>query len=616
MTLVNRWYQILQLLYFNHEVTIDKLRDQLNVTNQTIKKSIELLNNEINPIAEIVQKEKLFTLEIFDYDSFQEIMGGKLRQTSDYNSASRRFAYILKRLVEEKNYVLIDDLAEEIGVSRGTLSNDLKNGKSILKKYRVEIVGTPNKGIYLYGQEENLRLIYLYQVVPYFPKMNLKEKVEQIIKKMVREYNLDFSTFGLLASVIEIMIVRVKNGYQLTNFPPNYISKVKDTELFEELVVEIESEYKISLSKYDQMFVTFPILLNHNLALRQDDDDSLKKILRRMLLAINQNIHFEVDEQSFFMEIRNHLRNLLIRLYYYVESNDLFNEQIEGKYPLAYELSKLSIFEIAHLMDRPVSNVEINYLTFYFELFLQKNRSKYSKKIAIVCNTGIGTSSMIKFQIERVIGDDIEIVQYSEEKYMDVNFDEYFAVFTTIPLKNVSSSIPIIRITNLFNDNWLRSAWDKATKIRKSPLKYTELMFHSYHSTGNYKKDLINITQELVLNGNVDSYFSNRLIERENKGSTVFEQKIAFPHAINLASQQIFLMIAKPDNNMNHLSENNEVDLIVLLAIPSDLTKNSEEELMQIYEQIFATTSNMEQLYKLKLAKNLDDIMEIFGWKG
>lgn len=37
---------------------------------------------------------------------------------------------------------------------------------------------------------------------------------------------------------------------------------------------------------------------------------------------------------------------------------------------------------------------------------------------------------------------------------------------------------------------------------------------------------------------------------------------------------------------------------------------------MQIYEQIFATTSNMEQLYKLKLAKNLDDIMEIFGWKG
>lgn len=75
-------------------------------------------------------------------------------------------------------------------------------------------------------------------------------------------------------------------------------------------------------------------------------------------------------------------------------------------------------------------------------------------------------------------------------------------------------------------------------------------------------------------------------------------------------------MIAKPDNNMNHLSENNEVDLIVLLAIPSDLNKKSEEELMQIYEQIFATTSNMEQLYKLKLAKNLDDIMEIFGWKG
>ena len=52
---------------------------------------------------------------------FDEIMQGKLKTASDFNSASKRIAYLLNRLIETEDFLRMDDLSEEVGVSRGTV---------------------------------------------------------------------------------------------------------------------------------------------------------------------------------------------------------------------------------------------------------------------------------------------------------------------------------------------------------------------------------------------------------------------------------------------------------------------------------------------------------------
>lgn len=598
MTLVNRWYEILQLLYFNQQLSIDELKEKLKLSTQTIKSSIDTLNQELLPIAQITLNDKIYSLIIYQYEEFQEILHGRLKKESDYNSSSRRLAYIVKRLIESGDYLYIDDLAEEIGVSRGTLSKDIKQAKEFLADYQLVIQGTPNKGILLKGEELSQRLFYMQQVIPYFPITALKDSVQAKVQNIIDEYQLDYLSENLLKLAIHTAMMRLKQRKQIDVGAPPFIQSVQLTAELEDLLFEIEESYQLTLSRAEQEFILFPIIISHQKTIKIVDYDYLQSIFMQMINKTRKAIYWDVDEQALFAEIKNHLLNLLLRLYYHIELNDLFSEQIEKKYPFAYELAKVSITEIAQILKRPYRSVEVNYLTFYYELFLQKDHSKKVKSIAIVCSTGKGTAGMIRAQIEQIIGSDIEITQYSEKEYEHINLNDYFAVFTTIPLKNIDASTPIIRITQLFNDEWLRNAWQQATKLRSQSYHYVDIHYHLIDSKAPYEQILASLVQPYVLQGILDADFYAHLLEREKKSSTIYEQKIAFPHTLNSSSQRIQLIVGIPKEAIQ--TAQGEIDLITLLAIPKELTKVAEDELMKVYGKIFELVSDTEKMRQLE----------------
>ena len=84
MTLVNRWYQLLKLLVTHKKVSIQEVQKEIRTSNQTIKKDIGELNEEIAGIAKIIQKSKHFELEIYDFDFFDEIMQGKIENSQGF----------------------------------------------------------------------------------------------------------------------------------------------------------------------------------------------------------------------------------------------------------------------------------------------------------------------------------------------------------------------------------------------------------------------------------------------------------------------------------------------------------------------------------------------------
>ena len=72
MALVNRWYQILQLLVTHKEMTVTELQNKLAASPQTVRKSIETLNDELLGIAQIVQHKNEFQITIADFDQFDQ----------------------------------------------------------------------------------------------------------------------------------------------------------------------------------------------------------------------------------------------------------------------------------------------------------------------------------------------------------------------------------------------------------------------------------------------------------------------------------------------------------------------------------------------------------------
>ena len=100
MTLVNRWYNILDKMVSQPTYSLVDMRSELDISLQTLQKSIQQLNDVLAPNIQIISQDDLLMLEVYDYTELERILSGSLKQESDFNSSSQRIAYLLKRLIE------------------------------------------------------------------------------------------------------------------------------------------------------------------------------------------------------------------------------------------------------------------------------------------------------------------------------------------------------------------------------------------------------------------------------------------------------------------------------------------------------------------------------------
>lgn len=214
----------------------------------------------------------------------------------------------------------------------------------------------------------------------------------------------------------------------------------------------------------------------------------------------------------------------------------------------------------------------------------------------------------------RVLGHDIEIVQYSEEAFNPRADDDYFAIFTTVPLKFSNLKSPVIHITNLFDDQWLREEWQRLKHYHQKELKTINLQFVRLSKSANYKDYLRQMTDLLEANQLVDSDFSRRILEREEKQSTVFGNGIAFPHTVNQTQGKTILMLGLLENA---LRVNNElVEFVFLVAIPQEVESQMESELLELYDDIFRIAGDDDLKDDLRKVKTQADFIALTRQKG
>lgn len=149
MALVNRWYQVLQHFITQDRLTLEELELITNTTSQTVKKTIQLLNEQMEHVGKIVEVSGVYQLKVIDSKQFEVVMNGSLKQQMDFNSSSKRMAVLIDCFMKRQDYVMIDDLSELLGVSRSTVNKDLRNLKQLLQEFNISLIGTPNKGLLL-----------------------------------------------------------------------------------------------------------------------------------------------------------------------------------------------------------------------------------------------------------------------------------------------------------------------------------------------------------------------------------------------------------------------------------------------------------------------------------
>ena len=72
MTIVNRWYNILEKMVSQPTYSLVDMRSELDISMQTLQKSIQQLNDVLAPNIQIISKDDQLLLEVYDYTELKK----------------------------------------------------------------------------------------------------------------------------------------------------------------------------------------------------------------------------------------------------------------------------------------------------------------------------------------------------------------------------------------------------------------------------------------------------------------------------------------------------------------------------------------------------------------
>ena len=146
----------------------------------------------------------------------------------------------------------------------------------------------------------------------------------------------------------------------------------------------------------------------------------------------------------------------------------------------------------------------------------------------------------------------------------------------------------MIKLTDLFNDNWLLSEWKRIVASKAAAFEHIRFSFEHLDKQLGYEENLVELLDKLRDKQLIDDSFKKYILKKAQEESAVIDNGIAFPHGINHQSEEILVTIGiYPEGRSVE-----EIELIFLVAIPENLTLAMEDELLSFYDTIFVISSS------------------------
>lgn len=583
---------------------------------QVVVETIDALNKKYEGIMRITTQgepeDVLLTVEN------EDLFYAKLKEEKDldFNDVKFRMAYLLHELLKEDTYLNINDLAENMNVSRGTVNNDVKKLKQTLEKYSCKIVGVPNKGIHFEGEEFHKRLVLLYEVFDYMPLSKTVDRTfVETVKDVAHHYGLSDMNMRLLYKVAILSSDRVKNGFHLTGNIPMYKNFELGSEKLSALIALLEERSGQTFTTLENDFISFPVNTRSTAYLEggnnSENEEILRQIVHKMIEQVRDRFMIHVDEEDFFGKVRYHLLFLINRLIFRIPLQDIFSDQIKIRFPLAFELAKISMGVLQEDYGLPGNDVDTSYLAVYYALILDERKKpsevrKGTKHVAVVTNRGRGTFELIKRQLQEIIGEESQVDALSLLDLTKKDISKYHILFST---ENILADVhlPVIAIDGIIDEEALSM---KIHELEEKRLGYIEqrlsemyLEIRDLAEKKTYREQVSDIAEGLRAKGYASDKIYDLFLQKESVSSMIYENGVAFPHLTDPKATKMSLVLGVPQNKKD------KIQLIFFLVIPENLVEEEEELLMEIYDEIFRIVSDKEQVKKLQQVQSITEFI-------
>lgn len=645
---------ILQFLIKNKErfVTSKELAEYLSCSDRTVRNALKLIEKTM-----IIQGVQLLSKQGQGYQIFFENQGAyqEFRQTyelaEDYTKTAvskgdDRLVFILNKLLFEQVPVLFDDLADELYVSRSTLSHDFKKIRVMLSEYNLSIESRANKGVYVSGEERDkrrfimhyflenqfLKTLHCYVKFNFFDQTVPLEEFARIVLDECQEANLKLSDFVLQNLVVHIALsmIRLKSGFEIKNIDCQMTDDAIERKVAQRILSKVSEVTNQEFPVQEIDYITLHLLAKSQQCQKNQKNIS-EEVLKKSLFKTFQDLGLD-DIYNFSSDFQliegliTHLMTLQVRLESRITLNNPLVDEIKQNYSDIFFMTREILANMDMFIEWSISDDEIAYVSLHFLAAMERSKESTKFNILAICATGFGAAQMLRNRLETEFGNRVEVVdvigyyELNQEKLKGIDF-----IVSAVDLSNLYFQIPVFKVSVFLKSDeieMIRKAMNQmqvSSHVQSSKInKFEDTSFRQYFSKENFlictESDKVNLLEKMVegLSVGESSEFEQSLLygikQREELSSVVFSEKIAVPHPIQAFGTEGKVSVAICKDSLFWDNQSSHVQLVFLLS-PSIY---GNEGLATVTKKIVSLTENDELQNQLISCNNFEDFINIF----
>lgn len=647
--------QIIQYLTKDKEqfVTSKELAAHMGCSDRTIrtyyKTLVEKLDNHSG--LDLISKQGYgYKLDILDDDAYADFLEENHINDHHFNYQSvtdinDRYNFLLNKLLFEQNEIYFDDLADELFVSRSTLSSDFKKIREKFKPYHLKIESKANKGVYVMGQERDKRRFimdyfidsgFINTMHSYVDNELLNQRISFeeltiIVLDECREGGLKLSDFVIQNLVIHIALAirRITEGFR--------ISKVSD----DEVVLRGLAERRVAENILKRVSVStgihFPIeevdyITLHLVSKGHGNSCHISEVLqeqvRQELIDSIDQINPTVKNDFQLIEgLLAHLSTMYIRLQGKVVMENPLTAEIQANYRDMYQLAERVVSNMPTFSPYTLSPNEIAYIALHFMAAKERYKEQRKYNVLVICATGYGSAQMLKSRIENELGNLVSITdvigyyEINDEKLKGIDF-----IVSSIDLSNLMFNIPVFTVSVFLNDEELKDIKQGIAHLNTSMANVedhqAELtvkdVFDDYFSEDYFflmsdatKEDVLKKLAESI-SVNENDQFEKRLLDmmkqREAMSSIVFGENIAVPHPLKAVGSKHHFAVAIVKNGVKWDEQYPSIKIIFLMS----MSIHDNDGLPELTSAIVDLVDNPKLQEQMLACQSFDEFKKIF----
>lgn len=582
--LSERKLEIIKLLH-NRSLEIDQIAEILKVSSRTIRRDLINIIETISDMGYKIEKNKL-SYKIVDNDNtlFESL---NVKSANDYIT-EEKLVIGLKSISNGKDSIDIESVANELFVTVPSVKNIICQ---FLEEYNVtyqtkgmnltlDITDIERRELLVAVIRDYMRTTDINSIVLEASIQSNKVRNHQILKDYIsldefdrlfinvenifndsNQYVTDFQLIMIVITVCVSMTQAVRNPLKIEN--SNMVSNKTIEQIISESGITNGSESIYLVAKLESI-ITELEYEKVNLALISEISEAILEVENK--LGIEFADRRKLEYQICTHNARTENKNGDVYL-----SNNLSLRQFvaENKY----------LFEIIRSVDGLYANDEENlqYLLIYFVMALEETLAKQNWLIYVICFGGVGTSLMIKKQLEKEFPNS-QIQNLSYARALSGAIEDADVVISNSKLPNNLQNLVVGHIISKSDIKQINSILLNKSSKRAGVRNLDEIIYDigcQVESTNYDLATLYVLSQYEQKNMISDSeYVYQKLKKREIIGVGIPDSKIAFFHTRSSSINSLVIASYTVDNFKTKGFDGVEMECnkILLVLVPVNIS--------------------------------------------